>query len=868
MRTALLGFLALLIFTFAACAPENYIPYKATDIQQGDDYITALLTYTGSDTYYLKPTSPWITNLNFTVKFESDNEFQVTITDTQKNRFNIPYEFPFPHTKELPALSNPDYKVDVTAEPFSYTVTRKSTGEVIFDTSYVDFVYSDLYIQVGTKLPSMYLYGLGERRRKFLYQAGVYTIYNKDQFAIEDGTPGHQLYGTHPVYLMREASKKWHMVLFRNINPMDVVFDIYHNLTFKTIGGIVEFKFFLGDGTPEGATKQYHNYANGWALTPFWAHGWHQSRWGYHSLDELKEVVANYTKFSLPIDTIWSDIDYLHRYQDFTVDEAFNPPEFKAWITGTPGLHWVPILDPGIAVGDNPAYFVGLQEDIFITSPNTHEPLLAKVWPGYVHYPDFNNPKAHDYWGHFCQYLHDQVPFSGLWIDMNELSNFCNGECNVEEYAGINSDSLPYVVGGGPMEVKSVSLGASHYGDILEKDFHNINGLLEGLATRNLFKERLGVDLPLIISRSTSVGSGALTQHWTGDIFSLYEWLALSISDIFNSQLYGMPFVGADICGFLGDTTPDLCARWTQLGVLYPFARNHNNYSSIAQEPWALGDTVLETARVNINFRYSIIKWYYSIFVRNGGTGTVFRPMLFEFPEDDAFLDFQTQVMIGSELLVVPCLTDTADCQAPVTFPANSKFYDFKTFASVHDYADDATTKNIDIPLSQVLPIFIQAGSIVPTQDTTGVNSTLFLDNKFTLVIALKQEDDTTYSAHGNMLAVMNYSDEAGVAQKCIGTSNCLVDVKVDGKVNSNNGLDITITFSPTNDQTVDFEENIVNQITYAGVKFTSCKIGDTSCNTDYTVTTKPNFKVTSGYAYKETLTKPSNADEKLADKV
>lgn len=46
-------------------------------------------------------------------------------------------------------------------------------------------------------------------------------------------------------------------------------------------------------------------------------------RWGYRDVDTLAEVVANYSSAGLPLETLWSDIEYMpKRFWTMEMDEC------------------------------------------------------------------------------------------------------------------------------------------------------------------------------------------------------------------------------------------------------------------------------------------------------------------------------------------------------------------------------------------------------------------------------------------------------------------------------------------------------------------------------------------------------------------
>ncbi|KAF6198447.1 hypothetical protein GE061_008195 [Apolygus lucorum] len=716
--------------------PAGYASYNYSNVVFSDDNITAELTAS-----FKSPYPKQYVKVHLSIVYLRPNVLGVLYSPKKLSFEDM--ERPFLRNRKpiFGATGKPlSYKVELSGNQPGFKIIRKSNGRVLFDTTLSGTLFSEQFAQLSTVLPSKYIYGLESRANSFPLDTNwnTITLFNHDIPPTKKNG-----YGSYPSYLCLEGDGKAHMVDFMTEVATD--FRLQPNgLTVRSIAGLLGFTVSIGD-SPEDMYKARKDIFVPPQIPPFWSLGFHFSRFGYQDTEDMKKTWNRFKNAKIPLDTLWTDIDYMNNRNDFTLSPYFEDlPAFVKELHDKEGMHYVLIVDPGISgsepAGTYPPYDKGLELDIFIKDSTGKKPLIGKVWNSKsTVFPDFGHPKTLEYWMNLIENFHNQLPFDGIWLDMNEPSNFVNGSMT-----GCPQNDLenpPYLPGvdGGALNYHTLCMSAKqfprhHYYE------HNSYALGEAVAT-SFALTQLRQERSFIISRAGQTFSPPFSGIWTGDVFSTWDDMKQSVRDVITFNLLGQPMVGADICGFNGNTSKTLCTRWHQLGAFYPFSRNHNSDDAIDQDAVALG--IENPVRSVLNIRYSLLPYLYSLFFENQKSGLpVVRPVFYQWPGNVESYTVDNMFFWGDAILVIPNLEESRS-YVKAFIGDQGPWYNFTSLEQFPVTGDVVVVgSNID-----KIAIFLRGGHIVPLFNVNGAVTTTQLRKAGSLTIAVPL--DSTQKATG-----------------------------------------------------------------------------------------------------------------------
>jgi alpha-glucosidase len=481
-------------------------------------------------------------------------------------------------------------------------------------------------------------------------------------------------------------------------------------------GGVLRHYVMVGDVAH--LLDRYTELTGRPALPPRWALGYHQSRWGYRTEQDVRDVVGGYRSLGLPLSALHLDIDYMDGYRVFTFDRSrFPDPAALASELAESGVRLVTIVDPGVKVdADYDVYLQGLEGRRFCLD-DTGRPADGVVWPGRVAFPDFTDPGTRAWWAGHYRVLTD-AGIAGIWHDMNEPASI----------SLLGDPTLP--------------LSTRHDFDGRGGDHtegHNLYGLLMNQSGYEGLTRARPDRRPFIVSRSGWAGMQRWAWNWTGDVASTWASMRQQMATVIGLGMSGVPYSGPDIGGFSGVPHDELYMRWLQMSVLLPYCRTHSVLGAPPREPWRFDEPTRGIISAWLRLRYRLLPYLYTLAHEATASGApLVRPLWWPAAGTDASDahasgtdasvadDVDDAFLLGDALLVAPVVVP-GESERGVRLPPGHWASLWATGGT--GTRSDGTRRDgtrgagtggsearLDAPAGRI-PVLVRAGSIVPLDD-------------------------------------------------------------------------------------------------------------------------------------------------------
>ena len=558
-------------------------------------------------------------------------------------------------------------------------LSKKNIGGDILDEHGFKIKEKSNGVEISLHLAiSDHILGLGEKAFPVDRKRTRSTFWNNDGYIYS--MYSDPLYCSIPFFI--KTNKDNNMGIYVNFPgrlTIDCGIDSYDRITIEAPTKSFAFYLIIGK-TPETVVEGYSRLTGFPFRMPEWALEHQISRYSYYPDEAVLTILRRYREEFGPnaVGSIYLDIDYMDNYKLFTIDKTrFAHMENFINKIHQMDVKVIPIIDPGVKVDQGYRQFKdGLG---CYVETEKGEIYTGDVWPGKCAFPDFFSEDGKSYWkaevGKFMK-----NGFDGIWLDMNEPS------VQNEESRSMPEDVIHSLNGK----------------KIKHSDLHNAYALMEAEATFN----SMGAG-KFILSRAGYSGIQKYGAIWSGDGVATYENMKLQIPLLTGLSVSGVPYVGCDLGGFSGYTSPELLLRFYQMALFFPVYRNHKSKTGNDQELFIFTRDFKDKFREILALRHAVVPHLYWKSILASETGSpIIRPLAFNYPEVESLFTVSDEYMVGKELLLAPILSE-GFMERNITLPPG-KWY---CYENAKEYEGDDTFRySGEIPLFQKQDTIMIAG--------------------------------------------------------------------------------------------------------------------------------------------------------------
>lgn len=521
------------------------------------------------------------------------------------------------------------------------------------------------------------LYGGGVRALGMDRRGNKLELYNRAHYGYETLAP--LMNYCMPMYL----SSKGYAVHFDapGTGWLDLDSDSSNRVIYSTVSNRKTYQVMVGTDW-ENLLENWTHLSGRQPKLPIWALGNFASRFGYHSQQEVENLVDQFRAEDIPLDAVVLDLYWFGTTIQGTMGnlafhrDSFPDPEGMMRKLNQQNVKTVLVTEPFILTTSN-RWEEAINEDV-LAKDATGKPLTYNFYFGNTGLIDVFDDKSGDWF--LDRYLElKQMGVSGFWGDLGEPE--------------VHPDEMIHATG-------------------TAREVHNIYGHKWAQLVYEGLTKRYPSERPFILMRSGSSGSQRFGLiPWSGDVNRSWGGLRSQPEIALQMGMQGIPFMHSDLGGFAGaNDDPELYVRWLQYGVFQPIFRPHAQ-EEVASEPIFKDAETKALAKKAIELRYRLLPYNYTLMCEASSKGTpLMRPVFFL----DEHMGGQTNKSVdsvyfwGDAFFIAPVLSKGQQTKT-VNFPKGANWFDYYSKAA---YAGGSTAE-INLAMSHI-PTFVRGESFVP----------------------------------------------------------------------------------------------------------------------------------------------------------